>query len=150
MDKYVTYLELLQMVKEGKQPEVVSFRGNKYTYMNGEYKREIDRRGGLVNTLATVFTELNLTRNAEIMYEENILTAAEKKYLRTVIAPFRERIRRVTKVNVNGVAEYIGMTLSSMILASKLDTINLPYFEAGTMYKGMSADHVYTIEDLKL
>lgn len=75
-----------------------------------------------------------------------ILNDKERAYLRAVIEPFRERVEAIYKGNIyleNSAEEYIGICI-------KEQETMLPYFEKGTMYKGMELDKEYTLEGLGL
>ena len=71
-----------------------------------------------------------------------ILDDAEKRYLKGVIIPFRDRVKYIKKVDCV-CEEYIHIQLNK-------DWVILPHFRAGTMYKGMKPDHGYSLEELGL
>ena len=74
-----------------------------------------------------------------------ILDNIEKNYLSNIIKPFRDRIDYIAKVNLsNNRGEYI------LIKMKNYELISLPFFTAGTMYKGMENDKDYTLKDLGL
>ena len=82
----------------------------------------------------------------QTVYEckEEILDEAEKRYLRAVIRPFRDKIKYICKsVSDFGKYEYIKVNLGN-------DTLVLPDFKPNTMYKGMKTDKQYTLEELGL
>lgn len=81
----------------------------------------------------------------ETIYEapKEILTKKEKEYLEAVIRPFRYRVIYVSKTYTNSTDEFIRMELNN-------DNCVLPYFKAGTMYKGMELDKEYTLKELGL
>lgn len=73
-----------------------------------------------------------------------ILDEAEKRYLKAVIRPFRDRIKYICKsVSDFGKYEYIKANLCN-------DTLVLPDFKPNTMYKGMESGKEYTLEELGL
>lgn len=77
-------------------------------------------------------------------HKEEILDEAEKRYLKAVIRPFRDRIKYICKsVSDFGKYEYIKANLCN-------DTLVLPDFKPNTMYKGMKTDKQYTLEELGL
>ena len=78
-------------------------------------------------------------------YKQPILGDIERKYLSTVIRPFRNKVTSIYKLDFdsNEHKEYILINL-------KDDYINMPYFTAGTMYKGMKIDKEYTLAELGL
>lgn len=71
-----------------------------------------------------------------------ILTEKEKAYLSAVIKPFREEVEYVYKIYSEiGKREYLEISLENGV-------VSFPYFEKGTMYKGMEANRKYTLEEL--
>ena len=94
------------------------------TYWNGKYK-------------ATLILEM----------QDPILDEEEKKYLSGVIRPFRDRIEFIRKSCIFE-QEYINVVYNSKF---KDDTnFCLPLFEKGTMYKNMTLNKEYTLEELGL
>lgn len=77
--------------------------------------------------------------------KEEVLDAAEKRYLSDVIRPFKNRVKYIYKEQsyANKNKEFIGIVLEK-------DTLDLPYFAAKTMYKGMELGRNYTLEELGL
>lgn len=70
----------------------------------------------------------------------------EKRYLREVIGPFRDKVKYIMRVkDINLEENYI---LISFNRAS--DCITLPNFKRGTKYKGMEEGIKYSIEELGL
>lgn len=82
-------------------------------------------------------------KNVELV--EEILDEAERKYLADVIRPFRDKVKYIYKgQGLPGEnKEFINITL-------KEDTLDLPYFAARSMYKGMQIGRNYTLEELGL
>lgn len=77
-------------------------------------------------------------------YDPKILTDNEKAYLSAVIKPFREEVEYVYKICLEiGKREYLEISLKNGV-------ISFPYFEEGTMYKGMEYGKEYTLEDFGL
>ena len=77
-------------------------------------------------------------------YKPEILDEAEKRYLRAVIRPFRDKIKYICKsVSDFGKYEYINVNLGN-------DTLVLPDFKPNTMYKGMKLEKKYTLEELRI
>lgn len=75
--------------------------------------------------------------------EEEILDETEREYLKAVIKPFKKRVKYIVKAGSL-------MRCEKELLKIQLDNDNmlLPYFEEGTMYKGMEIDKEYTLEEL--
>lgn len=74
--------------------------------------------------------------------KEDILDEVEKEYLRAVIKPFYKRVINIRKARYFGV-EYIVINLNA-------DSIALPYFKEGKMYKGMEPNKSYSLQELGL
>ena len=74
----------------------------------------------------------------------SVLDTTEKRYLTNIIKPFRDRIDYIAKINLSNGREYIFIKLKNY------EIISLPFFVAGTMYKGMENDKDYTLKDLGL
>ena len=86
-------------------------------------------------------------------YKEQILYDAEKKYLKAVINPFREKIYSISKQKKLDCEQIIIKTWVTYIQNEeneKLEYSFLPSFEIGKMYKGMKSGKEYTPEDLGL
>lgn len=76
--------------------------------------------------------------------KEEVLDETERKYLADVIRPFRDKVKYIYKGQEwSNIKEFIHIEL-------KEDTLDLPYFKKGTMYKGMKIDRKYTLEELGL
>ena len=79
-------------------------------------------------------------------YKPAILTDKEEAYLSAVIKPFREDVEWIEKIKrYDGENEFIHITVKR-----SEDCCELPAFKKGTMYKGMEANKVYTLEELGL
>lgn len=80
-----------------------------------------------------------------------ILTEKERKYLKGVIAPFKDSVIYIKKVGLAGY-EHICIYVKSL----DLNEFNLPVamafpsFETGKMYKGMKLNKTYYLEELGL
>lgn len=77
----------------------------------------------------------------EAIVHPQILDDVERRYLSAVIRPFRNDVEKIYKT-AGGDRERIAFYGKSYFF--------LPYFDAGTMYKGMKPDHAYTLEELGL
>ena len=76
-------------------------------------------------------------------HKEEILDEAEKRYLRGVIRPFRDKVIYICKTDNSNGKEYINVDLDH-------DALLLPDFKSNTMYKGMKLEKKYTLEELGL
>ena len=88
--------------------------------------------------------DLLLGRVEIVKAAKPILDNIEKNYLSNIIKPFRDRIDYIAKVNLSNRREYI------LIKMKNYEMISLPFFTAGTMYKGMENDKDYTLKELSL
>lgn len=80
-----------------------------------------------------------------LLAEAEILDDAEKRYLRGVIRPFRDKVKSITKfADTRCTEEYIYMVIEGPADAC------LPRFDGNTMYKGMELEKEYTLEELGL
>lgn len=89
------------------------------------------------------FTGILEVENGYIV-EKEILDDAEKKYLKNVIKPFKNRISDIVKRKSNSEKSYIA------IHTNDNETIYFPTFKKGTMYEGMKVDKKYTLKELGL
>lgn len=72
--------------------------------------------------------------------KEQILDKVERKYLSSVIGPFRDKVLYIQKASIGTDNIRIGIKNDN--------TINLPCFKKDTMYKGMKTWEKYTLEEL--
>lgn len=78
-------------------------------------------------------------------YKPEILDETEKRYLRGVIRPFREKVRDIEIIQDKS------MSREFITIRFKDDgDLDFPYFQINTMYKGMEKDKKYTLEELGL
>lgn len=87
-------------------------------------------------------------REETVRIEEDILDEKEKEYLSNVIKPFRKRVKYIF------VNKYSDDCIIRIILThyskNHDDTIVLPDFKNGSMYKGMEIGKQYTLKELGL
>ena len=93
---------------------------------------------------SSMLDNLLLGRVKIVKAAKPILDNIEKNYLSNIIKPFRDRIDYIAKINLSNGREYIFIKLKNY------EIISLPFFTAGTMYKGMENDKDYTLKDLGL
>ena len=80
-----------------------------------------------------------------LLSEAQILDNAEKRYLKCVIRPFKNKVKSIAKLaDMRYTEEYIYMFIEGSADAA------LPRFDEGTMYKGMELGRRYTLEELGL
>ncbi len=75
--------------------------------------------------------------------EKEILDDTEKRYLKAVIRPFKDKIENISKETTSRGKCYIYINLGD-------DGAALPYFNKGTMYNGMEDNKEYTLKELEL
>lgn len=75
--------------------------------------------------------------------EKEILDDTEKRYLKAVIRPFKDKVKNISKETTSRGKCYIYINLGD-------DSAALPYFNKGTMYNGMEDDKEYTLKELEL
>ena len=76
-----------------------------------------------------------------VRFRKDVLDETERKYLKAVLRPFRNRDVRVIKARRGSLAYLI-------IDFENGDNIAFPDFPAGTMYNGMELYHEYTLGEL--
>ena len=87
------------------------------------------------------FEDKEPTSIESIVYPQ-ILDDAERKYLSAVIKPFRKKIKHIVKMRYDK-SEFIFIRFDT-------SSLSMPYFDIGTMYKGMEIGKKYTLEELGL
>ena len=80
-------------------------------------------------------------------YKPEILDKAEKRYLRRVIRPFRDKVKHVEKVVFSDGDAKISIRIEEN---NKIWYIGFPPFKKDRMYKGMEENKEYTLEELGL
>ena len=75
--------------------------------------------------------------------KKEILDKVEKEYLSAVIKPIRNKVENIKKYRYD---EYQYIAIDFINEGSLV----FPFFEAGTMYKGMEEDKIYTLDELGL
>ena len=116
---------------------VIDVHGCEYEFVIYYTSMEIYREffSGSISTCST------FTKWLEAEYIPNILTEKENAYLSAVIKPFRDRVECVKKIVHK--REFLKIFLED-------ESVAFPYFEKGTMYKGMEEGRGYTLEELGL
>ena len=86
---------------------------------------------------------LNLT------VEEKILDDDEKRYIKNIVRPFRDKVVYIRKKQFDDIHEYITIVYQEEDYGTTRERyIYLPNFRANTMYAGMSLDKHYTLKEL--
>lgn len=82
-----------------------------------------------------------------VRFRGPILNDTEREYLKAVFKPFASRIKLVKKQRCNEMWE--GMEYIKVLMKDPDgDTAEFPVFKSGTMYKYMSPNEAYTLEEL--
>lgn len=153
--------EALSFFREGKPIRCILWPKDTYIY--------IGKNGEICTNSNNPIIEINLLADYEL-YTAPILDETEKKYLENYLAPFKGRINYIYKeqrFDFNPLLrewlfspfERIRVVLDTVVEdasdfvynnAVRVETINLPFFEKGTMYRKMKLGQHYTLEDLGL
>lgn len=83
-------------------------------------------------------------------YKEQVLDKIEKTYLSAIIKPFKANVTDICKLNGDRGFCYIRIYAESLSSELSEEVIDLPLFEAGTMYKGMRLGKHYSLKELGL
>lgn len=123
---------------------------------NYGYSNNIDYKSTLNNTICLLENNMKNSYFGKLISieepnyitiyepEKEILDEVEKRYLRGVIRPFRDKVKAISLITSGGKSYcYINIELED-------ETIYLPDFEINTMYKGMKSEKEYTLEELGL
>lgn len=84
----------------------------------------------------------------ESIVHSQILDDAEKRYLKGVIRPFRDRVKYIAKICVDHL--YDEPDYHICITFNDGNAMIFPSFDASHMYKCMEEDRAYTLEELGL
>ena len=85
----------------------------------------------------------------ESIVHSQILDDAEKRYLKGVIRPFRDRVKYIKKICVDHLYDEPDYQIC-IIFNDGNDAMNFPSFDASHMYKCMEEDRAYTLDELGL
>lgn len=85
---------------------------------------------------------------------KDVLDEVEKKYLKSIIRPFKDRVVSIEKgknINSEGTFYYIGIIVKHIAIVGFSEAIYLPYFKPESkMYEGMELNKEYTLKELGL
>ena len=141
---YMTGNGILELIKQKKQP--LSLLGDDgFSYLWDGYRQTYIIEGTSVG-----ITAYDLS-TGKFSYEAPVLDDAEKRYLRGVVSPFRDRVDviRKSKSSFDGF-EYIRMYVRYPGSGALQSNLQLPAFRSGTMYAGMVLNKDYTLAELEL
>ena len=159
----IPYLKNLELIKEYTYEDLKkSPIGTKITFENGEVlvkdddgnysnkKRwrddsDLKELKDRVNTLGKIIKIEEPTYQTVYESKVEILDEVEKRYLRGVIRPFRDKVLQIAK-------KYDPFTELEFIKITIKDDASLefPSFSKNTMYKNMEENKKYTLEELGL
>lgn len=87
--------------------------------------------------------------NSPIRFRGEVLDEVEKAYLKSVFSPFRNMIVSVRKMDLDLDLDRPGQCINvTAMMDNRIWMWCFPPFEAGTMYKGMTVNEEYSLEDL--
>lgn len=100
-----------------------------------------------INTLGKIIKIEEPTYQTVYEVKQEILDEAEKRYLRGVIRPFRDRVEYIQKFTFS-----TGKAKITIKTEKDNDTwyVGLPPFKKDAMYKNMEPEREYTLEELGL
>ena len=111
------------------------------------------RKIGYLKTYNSMYPSEAVLEWLDMEHKKPILDDAEKKYLSAVIKPFRKTVMWIKKYS----GTYSGVNYESIVVCVEGDFVRktsfsfgLPSFKPGTMYKGMTLNRKYTLEELGL
>ena len=94
------------------------------------------------------YYQFTIQHNNKLIAEMSPLDKAEKKYLKAIIRPFRDKVTGIVKVpTMNGEKFYISIRLGNAMFD---DRVNLPYFSKNSMYIKMETGKMYQLDELGL
>lgn len=138
------------LLKEGYKWIVMDESGGLFAYTDKPIKLDTfwgsDGIGNCVCYYVPIFQNIRFGDKEPVSLESivhpQILDDAERKYLSAVISPFRKKIKHIVKMRYDK-SEFIFMRFDN-------SSLSMPYFDIGTMYKGMKPGQKYTLEELGL
>ena len=84
-----------------------------------------------------------------IKLPKHVLTKKEKEYLSSVIRPWKNNVKTITKYW--GTGDCVNEFIQVCYIQNGFNYyMSLPQFERGSMYKGMELEKAYTLDDLGL
>lgn len=139
----------LEHYKEDLKHIINCYRGYSAA-INDMIRKKLDKNFNYTGvTYNGYFTDYILDWMAQ-PYEAPILDSVEKRYLKSVIKPFKDKITFICKCELKANRYYIRIVVNSAVLPSGLDSIYFPIFIGDTMYKGMEPNKTYTLKELGL
>lgn len=125
----------------------VGIDGDSYLAYSNYKENLLDKDGDEIYDIVKVE---RLTYETVFERKEEILDNTEKNYLRSVIRPFRDRVKTIEKDIIDDMDDMDNGEYISINFEDFLDSFSLPTFKKGTMYKGMKLNKEYTLKELGL
>ena len=125
----------------------VFFKDNEYRYINIGGIRINEWLSNLRDNMGELGKIIKIeepTYKTVYEHKEEILDETEKRYLKGIIRPFKEKVTYISKLHTREDKEFISINLKSG------DYIDLPLFKENTMYKKMIINKDYTLKELGL
>ena len=131
-----------------------------YAFKHKPYKDESvwyeDRESEIIvcSFVVPIFQDIKWADSEPTFIEDiikpQILDDTERRYLECVLRPL-PKVKNIKKIETKK-AEYLAVIfeMSKFTAGYVNESLIFPYFETGTMYKGMIADRVYTPKELGL
>lgn len=146
MKKEITFLELLQMVKDGTAPKKVIHKSDEYKRNGSDYICRTENGCWDLSSKTFIMSIQAMATAKTITYSEEILTDEEKAYLSAVLKPFRKHKLAITKEDATD-----GYNIIVMAGDGESQYYYFPIFPyESEMYKGMEVDKKYTPSELGL
>ena len=136
---------ILQLIEQKKQPMCLIDDGDGLSYLWDK-----DEQTYIIKGTSIGITAYDLATGT-FSYEAPVLDDAEKRYLRGVVRPFRDRVDMIQKKDssIDGF-EHIKMCVRYPDSSALQSILMLPAFRSGTMYAGMVLNKDYTLAELEL
>ena len=93
------------------------------------------------------YQKIAIQHNKQLIAEISPLDKEERKYLKAIIRPFRDKVTGIIKVHSSDEESYISIRLGNAMFD---DRVNLPYFNSNSMYIKMETGRMYHVEELGL
>ena len=97
---------------------------------------------------SSMLDDLLLGRVEIVKKANSIIDDAEKRYLSSIIRPFKDQVITIAKRSAN-YGEFIDIMIDEGDIGD-CGNIYLPYFKPDSMYKGMKVGREYTLDQLGL
>ena len=111
--------------------------------VNWREESDLEKMKDIVGNFGKIVKIEEPTYTTVYEYKPEILNEVEKRYLRGVIRPFRDKVKFIALKSLCSSEAFVLIKLEN-------DSTSLPVFEINTMYKGMKPDKEYTLEELGL